>query len=339
MPMSWTAENDRLLLLKLIETHGISVDSSKIAAAWPDGGVKPSARAVTERFVKLRKDSGLKASITTTPGRGRPRASKYTTPKKRKTKADSDESDAEGHYTDQEKNTPTKASAQNGTSGRGTSGRGRGSGRGGRGSRGGRVGMLAAGSPAVRIKTEYPSDSLDIADFERDSARATELREAAEDPFTDFGMPMHAPNRGISASISEDLNAMAQTSGTPNGYARSSVGDGMHAFNNGFASPTYAQSYVPVKTQHLPILGQDFCSVQGLGVGADDPFRDPRPSAAPSDASNSRARSNRKASAQASEGMAAWLRRQKDEDENDGAKSSEEDSQASEYHDIDGDYI
>jgi hypothetical protein len=34
MPMSWTPENDRLLLLKLIETHGIKVDSGKIEKAW-----------------------------------------------------------------------------------------------------------------------------------------------------------------------------------------------------------------------------------------------------------------------------------------------------------------
>lgn len=34
MPMNWNTENDRILLLKLIETHGISVDSAKIAAAW-----------------------------------------------------------------------------------------------------------------------------------------------------------------------------------------------------------------------------------------------------------------------------------------------------------------
>ena len=192
--------------------------------------------------------------------------------------------------------------------------------------------MLATGSPAIRIKTgkclqiaivnhsnlkrstEYPSDSFDSPNFERDSARSTQLREAAEDPFTDFGMPTHAPNRGISVSISDDLNAMAHTSGTSNGYVASGVGNGTAAFKNGLASPTYAQDYASVKTP-------------------------PRPSAAPSDASTSRARSSRKASAHASEGMAAWLRRQKDEDEKNGSKSSEEDSQASEYNDVDGDYI
>ena len=32
--MSWTPENDRLLLLKLVETHGISVKAEAIVAAW-----------------------------------------------------------------------------------------------------------------------------------------------------------------------------------------------------------------------------------------------------------------------------------------------------------------
>jgi hypothetical protein len=34
MPMSWTPENDRLLLLKLVETSGISVNAEAIVKAW-----------------------------------------------------------------------------------------------------------------------------------------------------------------------------------------------------------------------------------------------------------------------------------------------------------------
>jgi hypothetical protein len=34
MPMSWTPENDRLLLLKLVETHGISINAEAIVKAW-----------------------------------------------------------------------------------------------------------------------------------------------------------------------------------------------------------------------------------------------------------------------------------------------------------------
>ncbi|KAF2004368.1 hypothetical protein P154DRAFT_384459, partial [Amniculicola lignicola CBS 123094] len=60
MPMKWDAENDRILLLKLIETHGISINAEKIAQAWPaDAPTKPSGRAVSERFVKIRQLAGL----------------------------------------------------------------------------------------------------------------------------------------------------------------------------------------------------------------------------------------------------------------------------------------
>lgn len=34
MPMRWTPDKDHILLLKLLETHDISVDTKKIAAAW-----------------------------------------------------------------------------------------------------------------------------------------------------------------------------------------------------------------------------------------------------------------------------------------------------------------
>jgi hypothetical protein len=32
--MNWTPDNDRILLLKLIETHSISVNYDKIVEAW-----------------------------------------------------------------------------------------------------------------------------------------------------------------------------------------------------------------------------------------------------------------------------------------------------------------
>ena len=32
--MSWTPENDRILLLKIVETHSIVINADKIAGAW-----------------------------------------------------------------------------------------------------------------------------------------------------------------------------------------------------------------------------------------------------------------------------------------------------------------
>ena len=83
----------------------------------------PTARAITERFVKLRQLAGVKVSLTSSGGSGKARArtSKYTTPKKRKNKgAGSDSSDAEGHLTENE--SPTKKQSVqrlSGTRGRG----------------------------------------------------------------------------------------------------------------------------------------------------------------------------------------------------------------------------
>ncbi|EAW08475.1 uncharacterized protein ACLA_032100 [Aspergillus clavatus NRRL 1] len=56
MPMRWTSENDQLLLLKILETHELSVDSNKVAAAWPgtDPNERPTPRAIRERLVKMR---------------------------------------------------------------------------------------------------------------------------------------------------------------------------------------------------------------------------------------------------------------------------------------------
>ncbi|TKA77588.1 hypothetical protein B0A49_01741 [Cryomyces minteri] len=58
MPIKWTAENDNLLFLKTLETHDVNFDAKKIAAAWPtDKGEVPTARAITERLVKIRKNA------------------------------------------------------------------------------------------------------------------------------------------------------------------------------------------------------------------------------------------------------------------------------------------
>ncbi|RMJ27896.1 hypothetical protein PHISP_01239 [Aspergillus sp. HF37] len=56
MPIKWTPENDQLLLLKILETNEINVDTKKIADAWPAGDATPTPRAIRERLVKIRKD-------------------------------------------------------------------------------------------------------------------------------------------------------------------------------------------------------------------------------------------------------------------------------------------
>lgn len=97
----------------------------KVLTAVPlakDAPTKPeTARAISERFVRLRKDAGINASIQT-PGKGKPRAPKFTTPKKRKTKNDS-ESDAEDHFTEGEE-TPTSKRKSTQRGGGPNSGRG-----------------------------------------------------------------------------------------------------------------------------------------------------------------------------------------------------------------------
>ncbi|KAL2852503.1 hypothetical protein BJY01DRAFT_244501 [Aspergillus pseudoustus] len=70
MPMRWTPEKDQLLLLKILETHNLSVDTKKVAEAWPSNEEKPTARAITERLVKMR--AIVKANASASGGGGTP---------------------------------------------------------------------------------------------------------------------------------------------------------------------------------------------------------------------------------------------------------------------------
>ncbi|KAF2238512.1 hypothetical protein EV356DRAFT_263254 [Viridothelium virens] len=57
MPIRWSIENDRRLLLTVLKTHKVAIDSVKVAAQWPDdddSSPRPTWRAVSERLVKLR---------------------------------------------------------------------------------------------------------------------------------------------------------------------------------------------------------------------------------------------------------------------------------------------
>ncbi|KAI9825238.1 MAG: hypothetical protein M1832_001272 [Thelocarpon impressellum] len=79
MPVKWTSDNDQMLLLKLLESNpNISIDAQAISAAWPSDRERPSPRAITERFVRIRqlaKIAGVGhfkvSSATSTPKKAR----------------------------------------------------------------------------------------------------------------------------------------------------------------------------------------------------------------------------------------------------------------------------
>ncbi|KAJ5989198.1 hypothetical protein N7481_004408 [Penicillium waksmanii] len=81
----WTAENDQILLAKMIEAHDFSVDTAKMATLWPgDEESRPTARAIKERIAKIKEISKTSsASILagpSTPAK-RPRNKVAKTPK------------------------------------------------------------------------------------------------------------------------------------------------------------------------------------------------------------------------------------------------------------------
>ncbi|EON69616.1 hypothetical protein W97_08876 [Coniosporium apollinis CBS 100218] len=58
MPVKWSPDMDQLLLVKMMETHDLKVDANKVISAWPtDRGDIPTARAITERLVKIRQQA------------------------------------------------------------------------------------------------------------------------------------------------------------------------------------------------------------------------------------------------------------------------------------------
>ncbi|MCJ1432099.1 hypothetical protein MMC27_001455 [Xylographa pallens] len=96
MPIKWTSENDQLLLVKVLETHAVSIDTKAVVAAWPtNNGEVPTPRAITERILKIRSlakaaGGGATSKISSpskSPGVTKPKASTTpTTPKKPHTK-------------------------------------------------------------------------------------------------------------------------------------------------------------------------------------------------------------------------------------------------------------
>ncbi|KAI9038365.1 uncharacterized protein KD926_010901 [Aspergillus affinis] len=123
MPVRWTPENDQLLLLKILETHDLSVDPKRVAEAWPttvENGKaidRPTARAITERLVRMRKatctNSGFSISNGNASGPStprRPRATGLKTPSssKRKPPSPAGDADSADSKTVEENVTPTK---------------------------------------------------------------------------------------------------------------------------------------------------------------------------------------------------------------------------------------
>ncbi|PYI30656.1 hypothetical protein BP00DRAFT_426363 [Aspergillus indologenus CBS 114.80] len=64
--MRWTPEADQLLLLKIVETHNLSVNYKKVAEAWPVavGEMPPTPRAISERLIKIRNMAGTTTSTS-----------------------------------------------------------------------------------------------------------------------------------------------------------------------------------------------------------------------------------------------------------------------------------
>ncbi|EPS29607.1 hypothetical protein PDE_04557 [Penicillium oxalicum 114-2] len=98
--MRWTPVADQILLVKILETHDLVLDTNKVAQAWPEntgGELPPTPRAVKERIAKIR-EMAKKEGVLNTPKPASSSRSKKagvtkatSTPRKRKQKATSTE--------------------------------------------------------------------------------------------------------------------------------------------------------------------------------------------------------------------------------------------------------
>ncbi|KAF1986294.1 hypothetical protein K402DRAFT_421155 [Aulographum hederae CBS 113979] len=104
MGVSWTAETDHILLLKILEVHNFKIDYQKVREVWPTNrGEIPTARAISERIVKIRKLNGATgtprgkttATPTTKSDTAKASSSKTKTPASKKRKYDSEDADAD----------------------------------------------------------------------------------------------------------------------------------------------------------------------------------------------------------------------------------------------------
>lgn len=345
MPMSWTAENDRILLFKLIETHNITVQAQKIADAWPeDAPVKPTGRAIKERFVRLGQLSGLKGVTVSTPSKSRAKAGNFnggTTPsssaKKRKVQGkESSESDADGHETPDEMKTPTRHRAAMTK----------------------KLANIPTTPTTPRIKRE-PLETLSSSPkFAQDSYRARELSQNmgsfGEGPIDyNYGVPTPGGSRTNSFAEIENTftfdNAFGPVGGSF-GSGQSSMVDNTNGFGfsgdmgmsgfDGMTERIHSRSMMGMPAPNIFAHDTARLSIeQQMKQTPRTPFRNiaALPSAKPSESPVRRPVSTRHASQAATKGMSAWARQQREEDEEDGEKTSEEDSQPSDDFQEDSD--
>ncbi|KAF2715237.1 hypothetical protein K504DRAFT_457408 [Pleomassaria siparia CBS 279.74] len=413
MVMSWTPDNDRILLLKLIETHSIDVKPSLIADAWPTGGSKPTPRAISERFVRLRKDAGI-PTARSRGGRGGSRVvgvpkTPTSSAKKRKMnkKMDSDESDADEHLTDNDEETTTPTPARKAVAG---------SARTAKTPRFGKAfsnvnNSMSGGSPSAGLIKREPVDHFEVSNFNEQMARATSLCVATNghsvndqfDMNNKFGMPTPGGSgQDESHSSSDDIMSFAYGGGT-HSHGMSGMNmdighrghqmSGLESFQSGLdidgfddlPSSSFDSASMPnngngngndmifgMGNTHSSPAGRGLSTgTERLNIGSNSPFvtdrggggnltplskprpRKPNSGTTPKKAASGskpnrehvnsiklespvqerRQRTPRQASMFAEQNLSKVLRAQKEADDEDGMRSSEEDSAVSAYDD------
>ena len=170
----------------------------------------------------------------------------------------------------------------------------------------------------LTVLSEFSKIGIDVDDFEKHAAEAADIRQSSEqNPFAGY-------QPGVTSGGFQDFawsHGHQSLTGFPTNNGTT--------FESGFVSPDIAFddpfSISGPVTHGLPVHGISR-DMQGLDVGFNN---------GDTNVSGGRARSTRKASVQATDGVAALLRHQKEEDIAEGERSSGEDSQTSEYHDLD----
>ncbi|KAJ9485557.1 hypothetical protein VN97_g7806 [Penicillium thymicola] len=79
--VKWDSNADQTLLAKILETHDLSVDATRVAEAWPtqDSDHKPTPRAIKERLARIKENvrlgnaAGSGPSSPVTPRKRTPR--------------------------------------------------------------------------------------------------------------------------------------------------------------------------------------------------------------------------------------------------------------------------
>ncbi|GAB7347886.1 hypothetical protein MBLNU459_g5412t1 [Dothideomycetes sp. NU459] len=113
MPMNWDGEADRKLLLAILKTHAIKVDSDAIAADLSTESSKCTPRAVEERLKKLKKMASGSTAETTGDGpvedEPTPDAKPKSTPRRKKAAVADDGDDDDPTPTKKARKTASKS--------------------------------------------------------------------------------------------------------------------------------------------------------------------------------------------------------------------------------------